>query len=379
MPDIKDRIKKTLDESPVRDEPRHLSPRSDREGDVTPDPRTSKKAPQYVVATLSSHAGVSKETARSFLRFVYDQGLSAAEAAEEMGLQVGTAFDLRDAMNDLDIDPDEYREMYAEEGNELSREKKFERWKRSGRIPADERADRDARLSEILDEVLASTVESAEDLEVAGKRFVELSMLAEHDRKALQFGSTLWEAMKVHARQVIDEEPGDDERPISERVDADDDNPFDGWGEMSDYLEGDAVEGIIERDAVQIAEVYARALTDLHEDADNISAQLDEGDLLFNFGDPVGDAQSAIVRGTTESGRNVALKVDVSELEHDNPYLAFYVQDTDSHVVMRLFESNWMATLTLLMQHSLKAMQAPGYTYSEMQNAEAPAYTRDMR
>lgn len=373
--DIKERIDRKLDESPVRDEPRHVSPRPDREGDMTPD--RTKKAPQYVVSTLSSKANVSQETAREFCDMVYGQGMSAREAADEMGLKVGVAFDIRDAMRDIDLDPDDYRQKFGESADRPSAEEKFDQWRKSGRIPSDDRADRRARLESLIDEILESRVESVEDLEVAGKKFAELAMLAEKDGKALEAGETLWEAMKIQARMIIGESPEDvgEERPLSEQVDRDG-NPFDGWGDMAEYLQGDAVDQVIDRDARQIADVYAQALADLHEGADEISAQLDTGDLLFDFDPARGDRESAVAEGVTDSGRRVALKADVSGGE---PYLAFYVRDNDSHVAMRLFESNWMATLPLLMQHSLKAMQAPGYTYSEMQDAEAPAFTSDMR
>jgi len=122
------------------------------------------------------------------------------------------------------------------------------------------------------------------------------------------------------------------------------------------YKMPDILDTVLPADALVLANAYAAAIAD--------QLILPPNDPQVFWQEVTGDDQEARVEGMV--GDQI-IKVHVSMQNSEAPFMHFSVPEMDSEVFMELTSHNWMAPLTLTMQHVSKALLQRDYHYSELE------------
>lgn len=109
-------------------------------------------------------------------------------------------------------------------------------------------------------------------------------------------------------------------------------------------------------DALVLVNAYADAIADM------LTLPPDNPPVIW--GDAVGDEQEAHVEGSVG---DKLIRVHISMRSSEAPFMRFSVPQLGSKVIMKLTSHNWMAPLTLTMQHVMRALLQNDFHYSELE------------
>lgn len=118
----------------------------------------------------------------------------------------------------------------------------------------------------------------------------------------------------------------------------------------------DILDADLPGDASILARAYADAIADM------LTLPPDNPPVIW--GEVAGDEDEANVEGTV-GGKTV--RVHVSMVSTEVPFMRFSVPQQGSKVTMKLTSHNWMAPLTLTMQHVTRALLQSEFDYSELE------------
>jgi len=368
MSDILNRIDNVLDEASYRQNVSHGSPldTSTNEG---------PQLPAHLANTLSVMTGIDVQTVDAFVELV-GQGQSIASAAAEVGLSIGQAHDLKTAMVDVGMNTS---------GGIIE--------SHPGAVEARRTADFLYRLAEAADLGEDDAAGVCEGLAQAVKEAVSVSdLLGGGGSKTYEGPSPEGAAAVLTLAQAILLDLGmEAESEKLERIkkkmrpnraavmkmavklskkakqlglmehllEADDpgnvpDVPKETELSPSGFQKYSGLD--LPEDARQIAQTYAMAI------CDNLPSS-HPGRLTCTFGSATGDAKNAMVQGRDEDGNEMTVTVS---LGGSPPYVMLQIGgDLDSSITMKLLSSNWMAALSLMMQHVVRGFMQAGYTYDE--------------